>query len=651
MDVSVRTGKTKASEKSVLVTKSIETPSDEQVVVLLQYVADPVAAKSLQKECLDIVQHALVDTEGEAPQRLDSTLKELNGLFRGLLMSKALTELNAILAIIEKDGMLSVSHAGMAEAYVVRGGMASQITEYTKGKPTPTFVHIASGQVEPSDVIVLSTQRLLRAVTPAQLGQISQSDEDIMSQLVQALTVEKEEAALASVHCKGGSSSLSLRQSPVKKTSRRQSKRNPLESVTTMLSDMANKGAKQAKAVSPADVGNKLRGFWGMFARDLKDPGRKKKAHLLVLAGILVVFLFIWAAAHLTSFSQKSQTKAQLEQVLEEIQGEIRKGENRRLTGDIDSANAILQRAEDMTKEVMNDDSGLFRVEALDLFEQIKAKREEINNITRLAPGIQADLSSKKAAVEAQGFVNIGEQEFIAYDRQDLYRVAYNSVDDPVRLSEEELILDGVNFPRFQTQVYQVTGNGIIEMINGIPVSMKTEDESGWIAGKDMKAYLRYLYVLAPENNQIYKYERFSNRYSSPVAYNVNGELEGALDMAIDGNVYVLKDNGTVVKLLRGETQPFLIRHAPEGVLASATKIFKVFEGNLYFLDPKQSRVIVVTDGGVGGEATYLRQYVLSGDQVGTLTDLYVDSDESRLFVTDEKRIYTISLRPNSQSQ
>lgn len=117
--------------------------------------------------------------------------------------------------------------------------------------------------------------------------------------------------------------------------------------------------------------------------------------------------------------------------------------------------------------------------------------------------------------------------------------------------------------------------------------------------------------------------------------------------MTIDGNIYVLKQGGAIVKLLRGETQPFVIRHAPDNVLMNATKIYKVFDGNIYFLDPVKSRVIVITDGGPSGESTYLKQYVLEGEnQIGELQDLYVDPDESRLYVMDEKRVYKIDLGP-----
>jgi len=113
--------------------------------------------------------------------------------------------------------------------------------------------------------------------------------------------------------------------------------------------------------------------------------------------------------------------------------------------------------------------------------------------------------------------------------------------------------------------------------------------------------------------------------------------------MAIDGNVYILKERGEVIKLFRGEQRPFVIRHLPGDILETATKVFKVLEGNLYFLDAADKRVVVVTDGGATGESVYVKQYILEGE-IGILQDLYVDSDEARLYVMDEKQIYAIDL-------
>ena len=207
-----------------------------------------------------------------------------------------------------------------------------------------------------------------------------------------------------------------------------------------------------------------------------------------------------------------------------------------------------------------------------------------------------------------------------------------------------EKILYGTSFDRYKTLVFQTSENSVIELIANQPTSMKTEDPAGWITGTDAEAWLRYVYVLSPENNQIYKYERYSNRYAAPSEYNVNGDLSGAIDMTVDGSIYILKEHGEIVKLFRGEQRPFVIRHLPGNILESATKVFKVLNGNLYFLDSANKRVIVVSDGGPTGESTYTKQYVMEGD-IDILKDIFVDPDESRLYVMDAKNIYAVDLQ------
>ena len=185
-----------------------------------------------------------------------------------------------------------------------------------------------------------------------------------------------------------------------------------------------------------------------------------------------------------------------------------------------------------------------------------------------------------------------------------------------------------------------------MELIEGQPTAMKTDDPAGWLTGPDIETYIRFLYVLSPQNNQILKYERLSNRYSEPSEYNVNGDLTGALDMTIDSDVYVLRQGGEVTKLFRGEQRNFTIRNLPIGALENTTKIFKASDrGNIYFLDPEEGRVIVTRTDDDLGESLYLKQYVLEGDQIGTLQDLYIDPDETQLLILDEKRLYSINLQ------
>lgn len=661
MDLLVQTGSTKGTTNVSLVSETFKSVGGETVNMIIQVHASKEDAKMLEKEWSAILEHSLLETDGDAASRLDGTLKELNGLLKGLLMSGTVSDVHAIIALAEKNGSLHISHAGQAEAYLVRGGIASQVTEYTRGKPTPAFVHISSGDIKPKDIVVLSSQRLLRTVTPVQLAQMAKREDQLLEELRVSLDAEREQAALGVLLMEGKETEAPLATEEVRRTpSRRSGKRGgsvlsglslpafslpSLPSLSSVSKFKKSMPKVQMKSVLSGKFIEKSKDAITSFLGDLRDPKRKKRAHLLLIAGTLAAFLIVWSGVQLSTTSQRSKTKAELKELVTEIDGQIRTAENRRLAGDIDSANAILQRAEDQAKQVVDNESGYFKSEALDLIDRIRAKTEEINNIVRLPPRLVVNLSSKNPDVITQGFIGMEDGEFLIYDRQDVYRVILNSVEEPDRIVDEELITKGVSFPRYQTSVFQTTDNSMLEIISDQPTSMKTDDPAGWIMGKDMETYLRYLYVLSPENNQIYKYERLNNRYGAPTGYNVNADLKTALDMTIDGSVYVLKEGGEVLKLLRGETQPFSLRYAPEKVLQDVTKIYKVPDGrNLYFLDPVGHRIIVTTSGGDTGEASYSRQYILESDQIGELKDIYVDTDETHLYVLDEKRVYAIDL-------
>lgn len=658
MDVIVRTGSTKAPRETSLEALSFTSAQEEPVLLLMEVIGKDREMRTIQRECETIIHHALLETEGDASDRLDGALKELNGLLKGMLLSGAVEDVHMIVAILDADRTLHVSHAGRAEGYLIRKGVASQVTEYSSGKPTPAFVHIASGKIENRDQVVLSTQRLLRTLTPAQLAKMAHQDQ-LLEHVTRSLETEGEHAALGTLTLAGApqtqayerTASIPSRRSGRGTAAGFAASLPSLPSLSGAGSTLRGIGntlggllARGFRSLLPVLNVERVRDFMQSFIADLGHPKRKRRAHFFLLAGAVALLLVIWVVVHLFTSTQRSKTRAELATLVEQINEQIQTAENRRIIGDMDAANAILQQAEERAKQVMDNESGLFRVESLDLLERIRSKKEEINNIIRLSPRMVANLAAKTPDVVAQGMIGLRDGEFIVYDRQNLHRVLLNAVEAPARLSDTELILDGEDFSRFQSMLFLTTGNSVIEMQNGQPVLMKTEDPRGWMNGKTVKAYLRYLYMLSPEDKQIYKYERLTGRYATPVEYNVNGDLTGALDMAIDGNVYVLKEGGTVLKLFRGESQPFVIRRAPEGLLKDATRIFKHPNGNFYFLDGVHGHVIVVSDGGATGEASYMKQFVLEGEQVGTLKDLYVDPDEAHLYVLDEKRVFVVDL-------
>lgn len=675
MDMAVKTGCTRAPRSVLLASTDERSLQNEQVFMLFEVHGDDAAAKTVQRECETVLRHALLETDGVAAERLDGALKELNGLLKGLLVAGAIDDLHLLIAMIDEDGTMHVSHAGRSEAYLIRKGVASQITEYTSGKTTPAFVHISSGALQPGDCVILSSQRLLRSVTPAQMAGLQKKGE-ILDVLIRMLDDDGEHASLATVTVDAvptkSSPADEEEEKPRQRPVRRRGTENVLQAYAgkalALLQNLPLKELTQKVRASSLPRTSGMKGsmngmlqagrerFAGLLA-DLHHPKRKKRAHLLLLAMCIAALVIVWLVVNLLLFSQRNKSQSELEALVVTINEQIQTAENRRIIGDLSAANGILMQAEESARQVMDNESGLFRVEALTLLDQIRAKKEELNNILRVTPRVVANLAAKNASVVAKGLIGLRDGEFASYDARNLYRVLLNTVDDPNQLPEaNELIVTGAAFPRFETLIFLLTGNVVMEWGDDTATTVKTDDPAGWVTGTAVETYLRFLYVLAPDRavsgkNQIYKYERLQSRYSAPSPYNINGDLTGAIDIAIDGNVYVLKEGGNVLKLFRGESQPFQIRQAPENLLTNATKMFKVVDGNFYFLDPVEGRVIVLSDGGPSGEATYLRQYVLEIDQLGALQDLYVDPDQSHLYVMDEKRIYIIDLNLQGERQ
>lgn len=645
-ELSVKTAKTKVRRDVHLAAQTLDAETGETIIALLRIDGREKECDHFLHEWQHTVERTLAHADEEPYERMEGALKEMNGLLKAIQISDHINEVHAILGIVGKDGVLHVAQAGRAEGYLTRDGSTVHITERTGGRGSNAqFLYISSGDIKNDDVVILSTERLLRSLTPAQITQASRKRNELIDTLRDALEAEKEVSVFAILADADGGGATSAKPAATRKP-RKQSRRR--KSLSFELPTFSRNWVPSFDGVSALFDKTKgfLSGLFGQLQLDLQHPKRKRRAHLLILAAALVVFIGIWMGFQVTGVSRRSQSRSELTDLVESINTDIKTAENRYLMGDVESANAILNRAEEEARGVMQHESGLFRTEALDLLDRIRDKRESISNIVRLSPTLVANLTSQNPDIAARGLIGIERGRLIAYDRQNLYSIIVNAVDQPQLLDGENLILDGTYFERFDTSIFITKENRLIELIEGQPTAMKTDDPAGWLSGPDIETYIRFLYVLSPQNNQILKYERLSNRYSEPSEYNVNGNLENAIDMTIDSDVYVLKSGGEVVKLFRGESRPFTIRNLPVDALKTATRIVKPSDrGNFYFLDPEGARIIVTRTDDDSGESLYLKQYVLEGEQVGTLQDLYVDAEETQLVIVDEKRLYSINLQ------
>jgi hypothetical protein len=157
--------------------------------------------------------------------------------------------------------------------------------------------------------------------------------------------------------------------------------------------------------------------------------------------------------------------------------------------------------------------------------------------------------------------------------------------------------------------------------------------------------YEGQFYVLdaAESGGQIWRYRPQGNAYPRPpepyFASPPEKELENAVDMAIDGHIYVLYDDGTVAKFLGGERQEFEIRDVPGGLAEVAG----------FAVDPRGSEAVYVADRGNGRvvelypDGRFKAQFRTDA-AFAALEALAVSEADGRLYVLDGGQLYVASL-------
>ena len=197
-----------------------------------------------------------------------------------------------------------------------------------------------------------------------------------------------------------------------------------------------------------------------------------------------------------------------------------------------------------------------------------------------------------------------------------------------------------------------LAGNRGMVVDKDLVTVVDTEDEevvveigdTGWGKIVDAVGFSSNLYLLdGTSEGQIYKYLGVKSGLSAQRNY-LTGEtydLSEAVSMAIDGSVWVLFADGTIVKYVRGVKDPFTISGLDED-FSKPVKIFTSPEvENLYVLDQQKTRVVVIDKSG-----EYQAQYRWPG--IAGVKDLVVSEDLGKIYLLTGEKVFVIELRGHS---
>ncbi len=596
--------------------KTLKSPrTEDQIWVSFKIEGDTKYARSTMQDMIDTLDEVFFDhLDVDVYERFENALKEVNLTYKTLKEKRGPKSVGSVSAIIAvfSGSELHLTQSSDAEAYLIRKGKLSLVSEGLSGKAEDLFVNIASGELLPEDKILFSTSRLLRLATHTQIAQMCSEGVTEALDAIRELVLSDNELSIG-VTC-----------------------------ISTKLPHRA--GASTSKSRGQNQLLATITKYWGIvanFAHDkLKFGGRKlpmEKNNILIAIGSVIIILFL-SVSFLLNGQHDSQIREEYKIRIEAMHQDLSVANTKGYANDKETANAILAKVEVDAKAIL--DSKYFRSEALALLDRVQSSRDSINNtkrITDIKPFV--DLSTKRESVEALGFVNL-DDNFFAYEYNALYEVILDQVLDPKTIDQTEIVIDGTAMEDQGVIALMTQAGRIIEYYDGQFQFVGTDDET-WKSGVDIAAYGRNLYILNPTDNQIYKYSRARSKYGNATDYNLDANLDGAISLAIDGNIYILKEDGEIIKIFKGEQQTFEIEDLATDI-SSATQLLTLPEHkNLYVLDIENRRVVIL-EKEVGPGARYMGQVYF--EDLPDVQGFYVDKKEDKLYLLTKKAIYQVEI-------
>jgi len=590
--------------------KPLKKPkTDDQVWMVIEIVGDSKYARSTTQSIIDTMEEVFFDQyELSVYERFEQALKEVNIIVNNLKekRKKSFGKINAIIAVFSEQE-LHLTQAGDGEAYLIRNNKFSMISEGLISRSGDLFVNIASGELISDDKLIFSTGRLLRLATHSQVVQLFSDGVAEAVEAIREMTMGDEELSIGAVciHSK------------------------LLQKAAAPETKGENKIWAKIK-----EAANTVAGFVMEKTRKKGDVNTKKILAVLV---VLVVLLAVSVSVLMDSRRNKA-IREEYKVKIENLNQELHVANTKGYANDKETANAILQKVENEAREIL--ETSYFRAETLALLDKIQDTRDNINNTDRLKELVPyVDLSTKRDNVKALGLLSLDGNYFV-YEYNTLYEVILDQVLEPRVIDDTEVVFAGASMEDQDVLVFLTQSGRVIEYVDGFIRFANTEDQT-WKSGVDLAAYGKYIYILSPENNQIYKYARLRNTYSSGSEYSSGAELSGAISMAIDGDIYILKEGGAIVRLYKSKQQPFKIDDLAVDI-SGTTQIFTAPElDNLYLLDTKNKRVVIVTKSDLGN-SRYYGQVVF--EELENIAGIFVEKSETKLHVLTDKEIYKIDI-------
>ncbi|MFH1720931.1 MAG: hypothetical protein ABH856_04980 [Patescibacteria group bacterium] len=611
-----------------------------QLFVTVEVQNNPADAEEIGNGIYDTMRkHFFVESGDDPYDKFEKSLKEVNEFLvdlKGEKLSEYIGNLNVLIGVIV-GSQLHLTQTGDAEAYLVRKNFVTVVSEGLAEDGKDIFTNIASGTVEPGDFVVFSSARLLRYISKTDLAKVLKPDNtaDSLGELKELIATE--------ILGKVGLIGMTFERE-------REVIEEAVSSVETSVEEALSGHPRRLKFPKIPSVNLKLPKFnfgildkltdlLGGRGKSFFSGGLTKDKILGILIVVILVLIFgIWYAKNSAAKNAEIEAlDATLNQVREQVTVAETKGRY-----DKKAAGIILSKAEESALKVLN--SGYHRAKANEVLSLIQDTKDNIDNVRRIEnPKVYADLTTKRPNVNALGMLTLRDQMYV-FEYNALYELILDKIEDPVTLDDKETVIYATDFEDQDSLLFMTKSGKIIQYKDG-NVAFMDSSEGQFHTGVEMTDWGNRIYVLDPENNQIWRYPYSSTRdiFAAAEDYNVDAELKDAKSFAIDASIYVLDKEGGIQKLYGGKKEDFVVSRQPFVEFDMPAKLYTDGEYNqVLVLDSALKRIFVYVKDLKTGNIMYTGQLVFP--TLPGLRDMYVDKDVNKLYLLDSQKVYEIEL-------
>ena len=160
---------------------------------------------------------------------------------------------------------------------------------------------------------------------------------------------------------------------------------------------------------------------------------------------------------------------------------------------------------------------------------------------------------------------------------------------------------------------------------------------------KAIGMFLTNIYLLDNDNDQIWKYTQTNDGIKAAQKYLPRSQIDlaKAIDITIDGAIYIIYADGKVNKLLKGEKQEFGLTNIPKpfDVIKQPLKIYTQEDSpSIYVVDNGEHRILEFDKNGV-----FFHQYVLPAD-FKDIASAAFQIKSKRVFLINKDKLFQIEL-------